>query len=812
MTEEQVGIKMRLIGANEYVAGMERGTEATVAYGDSAERAGAQAKGASVGIDAMAASSSKGVGALTKMKKAGDGMKSTGSKLTSAWTVPIALIGGVGVKMAIDFSDAMEQISTQAGASQKEVGIMTRKVEAFAASGKSDSGPKELAEGLYSIESAGFRGNRAFEALVKSEQLATVGHADFGKTSKAVAAAMATQIKGTENLGETVGLMNSIVGIGSMKMEDLLSAMGTGLLDKSAGLGLSLQEVGAALGVLTTTGTPAAASSTRMAMAFNMMAAPTEKAAKAMESLGLTESQLAMNMRKKGLVSTIEMLKGKLDSTFGTNKAGLVKQSKAISEMFGGGRTSGGIISLMRHIDMLKSKTGELSGSEEKFKQALEHTDAQPIVKLRQAWAQLQVVLIQIGNALIPVVIGIAHFFVGAAHWFDSLPGPAKDVLMVLAGVLAVAGPLLYTIGTMTELVYLLATAFGALDISMAGIPLLIGATAAVIVGLTGFMDGGASAGDRLADTSKRLTKYMTDQRTAGQNLVTSEHALSQSKKRSKNAAHAFSIAQGRVNEAVSKYGAGSKPAIHAEQMLAQKRWSVVRATKAVKNAEREHGVALQMTKQLTRSALLEARHEINQLKMKNEQFDELFSREKKSGAGAERLNQIAEWGTKVNDKLSKAHKKQNEVILEASKKIGPAYAQWLHTASHEMLTFGSEMGVVNDKFKKAMELSERMSQIMEQERPAPGSGNPFHKPAFPGHGPHHKQTSTGGGGPDTATVSLLRTRSGPSTTRLNTRRKGGAGSGRKGKPVAVTVPVYIARRKFGEGMSIAMIDDKENE
>jgi TP901 family phage tail tape measure protein len=450
LTEEQIGVKMRLQGTSEYQAQMKKSTDVTLAYGDAAERAGAQAKSGAVGIDAMAASSKKGVGSLERMKKAGEGLKSTGSKLTGAFTVPIALIGGVGVKMALDFSDAMEQISTQAGASQREVGIMTKKVMEFAASGKSSEGPNQLAEGLYSIESAGFRGKRAFEALVRSEQLATVGHADFGKTSKAVAAAMATQIKGTQNLGETVGLMNSIVGIGSMRMEDLLSAMGTGLLDKSAGLGLSLQEVGAALGVLTTTGTPAAASSTRMAMAFNMMAAPTEKAAKAMESIGLSESQLAMSMRQRGLVPTIELLKSKLDETFGTNKQGLVEQSKAISEMFGGGRTSGGIISLMRHIDMLKSKTGELTGSQEKFKHALEHTEEQPITKLHQAWAQAQTVLIELGNILIPVLTKVVKFFTGLFQAFSHLPPSVKQVIVFAMLAIGVLGPLLSLIGTMT--------------------------------------------------------------------------------------------------------------------------------------------------------------------------------------------------------------------------------------------------------------------------------------------------------------------------------------------------------------------------
>lgn len=485
LTEEQIGVKMRLMGKAEYVAGMDASTESTVAYGDAVEKAGVQARDASgkfTSSGKAAASASKvGIGAMARMKKVGEGFKSTGATMTKTFTLPIVLLGGVGVKSALDFSDAMEQIHTQAGASQGEVTKMTKAVMAFAASGKSSEGPNQLAEGLYSIESAGFRGKRALEAMTYSEQLATVGHADFGKTSKAVAAAMSTQIKGTKDLSETVGLMNGIVGIGSMRMEDLLSAMGTGLLDKSAAIGLSLREVGAGLGVLTTTGTPAAAASTRMAMAFSMMAAPTEKAAKAMEGIGLQESTLALGMRKKGLVPTIELLKRKLSETFGNSKQGLVEQSKAVSEMFGGGRTSGGIISLMRHVGLLKSKYDELGGSAKKFDNALKGTEEQPITKLHRALAQGEAALIELGNILIPYLTKAVKFFSSLISGFSKLSPATKKYIVIGLMVLAVMGPILSMIGSMiigiTALVGLLTGVSG----------IIIGTVAAVLLWAAAF-------------------------------------------------------------------------------------------------------------------------------------------------------------------------------------------------------------------------------------------------------------------------------------------------------------------------------------
>lgn len=818
LAEELIAIKMRLQGAASYQRQMQRSTATTTEYGAAAERAGAQAKAGAVGIDAMAASSTKGVGSMARMKKAGEGLKSTGSRLTSAWTVPIALIGGVGVKMALDFSDSMSQISTQAGASQREVKSMTNAVLEYARSGKSAHGPNELSAGLFRIESAGFRGKRALEAMTKSEQLASVGHADFEKTSTAVSAAMATQIKGTQNLDETVGLMNSTVGIGNMRFEDLLSAMSTGLLDRAANFGLSLKEVGAALGTMTTVGQPAAASATRMAMAFNMMAAPTEKAKKAMKGIGLEATDMAMSLRKRGLIPTLELLKTHLDKAFGTSDKGLSEQANAISEMFGGGRTSGGLITLMRHVDLLKKKQGELVGVQEKFKMALEHTDAQPITKLKQGWAQLQVVLIELGATLIPVVTGIMKFVVGAAHWFQQLPGPVKTTLIVLAGVLAILGPLLSMIGMMTLGVEGLIAVMAVLDIELAGLPILIGTAAALVVGLTGFLSGGATQTNRLASASKNLSKYMEGQASAGRNLVQTEHRLTKAKRTHRKAADALKTAQGRVNDIIAKYGPHSKPAVHAEQMLAQKRWSLVRATHALKNAERQHGIALQMTKQLSRSAVLEGRHEINLLKFKKTQFDELFVREKNAGASNQRLNQISEWGSHVNDRLQKAHKKLNEVILEASQKVGPKYAKFLSNARRETIEFGSAAAEAKSKFEQIIGLGERLNNLnrIEHGLPAnpPGSGL-GNSPGGGGRhggkgGGRHRPTSASGaaGG---GSVRLMRYRGGPTPMQAEAGRQNGAKHGKGGTPIEVPVKLYVGRRQFGEAMAMAMFDDEAN-
>ena len=74
--------------------------------------------------------------------------------------VGIGIAAGVAVKASMNFQQSMEQVRTQAGASQGEVNNMTKAIEGYVAAGKSASTPQELAQGLFFFESVGLRGRK----------------------------------------------------------------------------------------------------------------------------------------------------------------------------------------------------------------------------------------------------------------------------------------------------------------------------------------------------------------------------------------------------------------------------------------------------------------------------------------------------------------------------------------------------------------------------------------------------------------------------------------------------------------------------
>jgi len=396
----------------------------------------------------------------------------------------VALLGigvaavGVGyesVKMATGFDQAMEMVHTQAGASQQEVDKLKGSVLALAPA--VGIGPETLAEGLYHIESAGFRGAQAMDILTASSKLSQIGQSDFETTAQAVVGVMASQIKGVKDAADAGNLLNTTVGMGDMKMQQLAEAIGTGILPKAAAAGLSFEDVGAALATLTDNVTPANEAATRLGMTFSMMSAPTQKAQDAYNSIGMSSRQMAQDMRGPGgLSAALEDLKAHLEKTYPAGKAmklslveqqaelknysasltdmgvpldqqttllaqfktnletsgsAAVKQSAALSAMFGGGKSSGTMMTLLGEMDRFKTKTDAYGTAASRAAQAQEAWKAQQAQfgqQIKQIGAALDVWGVKIGNVLIPVLQKFIGWITTAGAWL----GRHKVVLLGL--------------------------------------------------------------------------------------------------------------------------------------------------------------------------------------------------------------------------------------------------------------------------------------------------------------------------------------------------------------------------------------------
>ncbi|HET7329153.1 MAG TPA: phage tail tape measure protein [Nocardioidaceae bacterium] len=408
------------------------------------------------------------------LTKLGTSMNRTGRELSEAVTLPLAAIGYESVKAAANFQEAMLRIHTHVDVPLADVKKLSDEVLKLADTAQ--QGPNELAEALYHLKSVGLDDVSAMRALKDASDLAALGGANLEDTTNALAGAWRTGIKGAQDFGQEAALLNSIIGQGNMQTQDLADAMGTGFLATAHSFGAGLRDVGAALAVLTDSGTPAADAATRLRMSMSLMGAPTAQAAKALAEIGLTSTDLADRMRSsKGLVGAIDLLHEKLV----TSGKSATEQAQILSQAFGGGRSSGAILTLLGSVDALDQKYRQITPDVKKFNDAVALQRKTPEAQWHEFTAQLEKTGIAIGNDLIPKLEGIARVVQDVAEWFDRLDPGTRSLIEDFALVAAAAGPVLFIFGAVTRSVGQLITGTGRLLGLLAQAPAKLSAFAA---------------------------------------------------------------------------------------------------------------------------------------------------------------------------------------------------------------------------------------------------------------------------------------------------------------------------------------------
>ena len=393
----------------------------------------------------------------------GKSMTSVGQSMSIGLSLPIIALGKSVVDTSMQFEASMALIRTQAGATQQEVDSMTKSVLELAKSGETGQGPQKLADGLYHLESLGLRGAQALDALKTSAQAADLGIADMEGVTNALGAAIVTGIKGTENLNSAMGLLDATIGQGNMKMNDLVAALGTGVLPAAKNFGLSLRDVGAALATLTDNGMRADESATRLRMTFSLMAAPSDKAAANLKEIGISSNQLAEDMRSGGIVKAVDDLKEHLESS----GKSATEQAAILSRAFGGGRSSAAILTLIEQSDRLKNKFDAIGASADTFQEKVNATHETNLFKYNEALAKIQATLIDLGGTVLPLFARalekISVIVEGFVKWWDKLSPSVQKFIAVSLAVIAVLGPVLYIVGNIVTVVGLLFSGIGAL-------------------------------------------------------------------------------------------------------------------------------------------------------------------------------------------------------------------------------------------------------------------------------------------------------------------------------------------------------------
>ena len=395
------------------------------------------------------------------------GAQALGGSLTKHLTLPIVAIGAVAVHTGMEFEDSMQLLRTSAGASQEEVEHMSKGVLALAHTSRAGGQSLDaLGKGMYQIQSAGFRGQKALDLLSAAAVAARVTGADLESTTGTLTSVMKVNARGTGDAAHAMGVLNAIVGAGKMRMDELSAALSSGILPILPQLNVSLPELGAAIGTFTKAGVPAQRAANNLRTALVKMAAPGKAGEKALKGLGIGTDQLAMSLQKGGLTGGLELLRNRWEATvksFGGGKDAIVKANKLVLQSFGGSKGGATVLGLIQQFESYKKTLEQVGKTTDDYAKSSEKALNLPSSKIHEAFGSIQASMAQVGVALAPAVASIAAGIAAIVTAFDKLPAGGQKAILIFAGIAAAAGPLIAIIGALVSPVGLVVAAIAGL-------------------------------------------------------------------------------------------------------------------------------------------------------------------------------------------------------------------------------------------------------------------------------------------------------------------------------------------------------------
>lgn len=395
---------------------------------------------------AQSAALSRQVGAMnTQLAAASQGLIATGSIVSRRFTLPIAYATGASAILATSFESAMVKIETLAGESSAQVEEWTESVLELAR--VLPQSPAELAEGLYFIASSGIDASHALDVLKASAKASAVGLGDTQTVADALTSAI--NAYGIENLkaADAADILLRAVQEGKGEAEDFAGSIGR-VIAPAQLLGVTFDEVAAAMSSMTLVGLSADESATALRQVFFTLAKPSRQVAKALAEVGLSADEVRKSIDEKGLLATLVDLRDKV----GDN-------DELLANMFPNIRAFNGLTIMtgenLSNTARIFEAMGNSTGLVDK---AFQRTSETAEFKFNKALNRVKIVGTDIGASVLPrLVESVSGFTETLLRGWESLSPGAQSMVINIALVVAALGPMLRLIGNIGAALNLIA-------------------------------------------------------------------------------------------------------------------------------------------------------------------------------------------------------------------------------------------------------------------------------------------------------------------------------------------------------------------
>lgn len=385
-------------------------------------------------------------GALEKAKALSDQVKTAGQKVSDLGQktaiTGAAITAGIttpfvgAIKMTADFDSAMRKAGAIAGASATELDLMTKAALDLGASTSLSS--SEVAIAMTDMAAKGFDANQVIAAMPGVIAAAEASGEDLALTANTVASAL----NGFQLKAEDSGNVADILAMAANKTAAGVSDMSYAFkyaAAPAASLGISIEELSAATGIMVNAGLDGSQAGTSLRMSLIRLAKPTEESSKTMEKLGFDV------LDAKGNFKPLNEIIGELTKSMD----GMTEAQKLanLATIFGTEAATGMLILMNEGQDGIKGLTTELENSSGASAEAAAQMKAGIGGALENLSGAVESATISVMSQLTPLISDIARWTTEIVEKFNSLDDGTKKMIAMAVGILAASGPVLTILG-----------------------------------------------------------------------------------------------------------------------------------------------------------------------------------------------------------------------------------------------------------------------------------------------------------------------------------------------------------------------------
>lgn len=310
----------------------------------------------------------------------------------------LALIGGAGVaafgsaaKSAIDFEKNMALIVALTGVQKEEIAGLTERMKPLAIVTGITLG--EMSQAFYFAASAVSDTDTAFSILEASAYGSAGGLGNLTVVVDAVSSAVNAYAASGLTAAHATDVLIQTVRDGKAEPEALAGSFGR-VLPVASAMGLTFEEVGANLAIMTRVGMSADEASTALKSTLTQFLKPSQDAVNLLADMGISMDDLRKSIRERGLLATLNDL---IAATGGnvTELATLFPNVRALTDVLGSAVAQGDA-----YTQVLNNMNSSAGATTDAFN-IMAGTNAMNIARLK---AMLSVLSVEIGTILLPTV------------------------------------------------------------------------------------------------------------------------------------------------------------------------------------------------------------------------------------------------------------------------------------------------------------------------------------------------------------------------------------------------------------------------